>query len=38
VQGLFDPTVIRLPDGRFRMYVTGQIDATRQAVLSATTR
>jgi hypothetical protein len=38
VQGLFDPTVIRLSDGRFRMYVTGQIDATRQAVLSATTR
>jgi len=38
VTGLFDPTVIRLPDGRYRMYVTAQVAADRQALVSATTR
>lgn len=37
VSGLFDPSVVQLPDGRYRMYVTGQI-GSRQALLSATTR
>ena len=35
VSGLFDPTVIRLPDGRYRMYVTAQL-VGRQALVSAT--
>lgn len=42
VVGLFDPTVVRLPDGRYRMYVCGQIDEpggrSRSVILSATTR
>lgn len=41
VVGLFDPTVVRLPDGRYRMYVCGQIDEaggrSRTVILSATT-
>lgn len=41
VVGLFDPTVVRLPDGRYRMYVCGQIDEpggrSRAVILSATT-
>lgn len=38
VTGLFDPTVVRLPNGRYRMYVTAQVAADRQALVSATTR
>jgi hypothetical protein len=41
VTGLFDPKVILLPDGRYRMYVTATIQAAdgsqRQAIVSATT-
>ena len=41
VVGLFDPTVVLLPDGRYRMYVCGQIDEpgsrSRSVILSATT-
>lgn len=38
VTGLFDPTVVRLPKGHYRMYVTAQVDANRQALVRATTR
>lgn len=37
VSGLFDPTVVELPDGRWRMYLTGQLQG-RQAILSATSQ
>ena len=36
--GLFDPSVVRLKDGRYRMYVTGGISADHSALVSATTK
>jgi len=41
VVGLFDPSIVRLPDGRYRMYVAGSIETAatrRDVILSATTR
>lgn len=44
VFGLYDPTIVRLPDGRYRMYVCGQVDEPaaggrgRSVILSASTR
>lgn len=37
ISAFYDPVVIRLPDGRYRMYVTAQI-GTRQALVSASTQ
>ena len=41
VRCLNDPTLVRLPDGRYRIYVTAQIETAagrrRQAIVSATT-
>lgn len=38
VRGLFDPVIVRLPDGRYRIYVTAAIgdDPEHQALVSAT--
>ncbi len=38
ITGLFDPTVVRLKDGRYRMYLTAGYGSTHQALLSATTK
>jgi len=37
VTGLFDPVPVRLPDGRYRVYVTAGLGGTREALVSATT-
>ncbi len=36
--GLFDPTVVRLKDGRYRMYLTGGYGQKHEAIISATTK
>ncbi len=38
ITGVFDPTVVRLKDGRYRMYVTVGYGTSHEALVSATTK